>query len=955
MGSSEFEPDKKVKPSLAFIVSSAIGCFFYRIGVFVSTNPWKTILFSWLVVSFCSLGFICFYNERDPMKLWIPEESTFLHDTKWLTSRFGEGTRVQSFLITAPNVLAPEILKKTLLIHDNVYKFTIKQSNGSVFSFEDLCFKIPIIAGFSNLRRRRRGKRSTSSKYNESRPFCPSVDMEPEVYCGIVNSLPTGCMQETLLDLWKFEVKELDQLTEFDIIEKLNETITSPYTGHETQYAHLLGGVEHDEYGRIISAKSLMSHYMLLVDYSQVDSSKMGNMAGTEDWASESTMLWESRFIREIQKLKQVLEKDNDNFTIYYSAGRSYGDISNAVMFQDMDKLMFGMLLMFVYMQLVLSKFGWTEIRVQLGSLGLLTVGMAFVCGSGICSILKISYGPVHTSLPFLLMGLGVDDIFVMMACYRKIQADTRYNEKSPEEKMGLMLQAAGASITVTSITDIIAFLVGAFTILPSLKSFCLYAAVSVFMTYFFVLTFFVAIFALDERRIAQRRNAFIPLIIHSVEKSNVCFQMNLMDRFLQHVYSKFILTKTGKIIIIMSVIGITSFNIQGLLHLRQKFDPSWFIPTKTYLGQFIDQTRQLYPDMGSEASVLIGKINYTEDMHSILTLYNEIQNQTDIVYQVHGWPESFESFVKTFHQKDAENLSDSDWRLYLSQFLYSKQGGKYQPNFRFEHKLKCGLPTPNVTVSQISFKFKKFYEREDYLPAKKRIEKLVIDARLDSGEGFSTVWGKIFGNWVTDEIIDEEIYRNIGLALIGVMACTALVIVNIQVCFWIFITVLLTLLNVGGCMARLGMTLDIVSCIALQLSVGLCVDYSAHIGHTFLTINQGSRTKRSLDTVLHIGAAVMYGGASTILALAVLANSEAYTYRSFFRIFFLVIIFGLFHGIVLLPVILSVLGPTPYDKIDKNKDAMTEHDREMEVISFIEKSQEQQPSNGYIPINLKI
>lgn len=42
-----------------------------------------------------------------------------------------------------------------------------------------------------------------------------------------------------------------------------------------------------------------------------------------------------------------------------------------------------------------------------LGVLGLLSVGMAFVVGCGFCALVGIPYGPVHTSLPFLLMGLG--------------------------------------------------------------------------------------------------------------------------------------------------------------------------------------------------------------------------------------------------------------------------------------------------------------------------------------------------------------------------------------------------------------------------------------------------------------------------------------------------------------------------------------------------------------------
>lgn len=34
-------------------------------------------------------------------------------------------------------------------------------------------------------------------------------------------------------------------------------------------------------------------------------------------------------------------------------------------MFKDMDKLIYGGIVMFVYMQLVLSKFSWTEFRVR--------------------------------------------------------------------------------------------------------------------------------------------------------------------------------------------------------------------------------------------------------------------------------------------------------------------------------------------------------------------------------------------------------------------------------------------------------------------------------------------------------------------------------------------------------------------------------------------------------------
>lgn len=173
------------------------------------------------------------------------------------------------------------------------------------------------------------------------------------------------------------------------------------------------------------------------------------------------------------------------------------------------------------------------------------------------------------------------------------------------------------------------------------------------------------------------------------------------------------------------------------------------------------------------------------------------------------------------------------------------------------------------------------------------------------------------------------------------------------------------------------GLTIDLVSCIGLELAVGLCVDYAAHVGHTFLVTGPGTKQERALNTVTHIVPAVLYGGFSTLLAVSMLANSEAYTFQAFFKvspksntilhlteiklfalyfqfvqIFLLVIIFGLFFGLVFLPVILSYFGPsechsnslneyetTPTD--DDRKRRLNKHDdtnsNEKEMISFIQ------------------
>ena len=79
---------------------------------------------------------------------------------------------------------------------------------------------------------------------------------------------------------------------------------------------------------------------------------------------------------------------------------------------------------------------------------------------------------------------------------------------------------------------------------------------------------------------------------------------------------------------------------------------------------------------------------------------------------------------------------------------------------------------------------------------------------------GYVAVWCKMFGPWTADKLISQELSRNIILALICVMGTTAILIAEMQTCFWILLCVLLTLLNVCGFMYFWGLTIDVVSCI---------------------------------------------------------------------------------------------------------------------------------------------
>ena len=53
--------------------------------------------------------------------------------------------------------------------------------------------------------------------------------------------------------------------------------------------------------------------------------------------------------------------------------------------------------------------------------------------------------------------------------------------------------------------------------------------------------------------------------------------------------------------------------------------------------------------------------------------------------------------------------------------------------------------------------------------------------------------------------------------------------------------------------------------------------------------------------------------------------NYRSYVFKTFFKIFFLVVSCGLFHGMVFLPVLLSLLGPKPHLNVEDHPSASVE------------------------------
>lgn len=94
---------------------------------------------------------------------------------------------------------------------------------------------------------------------------------------------------------------------------------------------------------------------------------------------------------------------------------RSYQDMLHQVINNNITTLFCGMSLITIYVIVMIGRCNEIQQRIYLSLMGISVVGQAVLSSYGLCYYMGFFYGPVHPILPFLLLGIGVDDMFVIM------------------------------------------------------------------------------------------------------------------------------------------------------------------------------------------------------------------------------------------------------------------------------------------------------------------------------------------------------------------------------------------------------------------------------------------------------------------------------------------------------------------------------------------------------------
>ena len=325
-------------------------------------------------------------------------------------------------------------------------------------------------------------------------------------------------------------------------------------------------------------------------------------------------------------------------------------------------------------------------------------------------------------------------------------------------DKLARTLTNSGVAITVTSLTDLLAFAIGASTTVPALKAFCVFCGVGILIVYLYQITFFSAWLVIDQRRMLEQRNACLPCLKSNSSPTgkNSCWTISTTDWIGK--YADTLAFKPVKITILLATVTLLGVSLYGNFMLKEDFDPWLFLSPQSYVAQFKATQDYYYPDKGENVILFFNGDVTKSNLLALDKLLSKLTSEAEsgeMIRKVDSW---YTEFVRYFTQNlghteglFSNDTSIEDIRYALAQFLFSPSGGRYQYLFTLEDSLKCGYSLPTVYVSMMELVHFHFNSSNEGIEAMNSVKHLM---RTSGFNGRSFPFSPMYSVWEIDEVI---------------------------------------------------------------------------------------------------------------------------------------------------------------------------------------------------------
>uniref|UniRef100_A0A0N4ULA9 SSD domain-containing protein n=1 Tax=Dracunculus medinensis TaxID=318479 RepID=A0A0N4ULA9_DRAME len=757
----------------------------------------------------------------------------------------------------------------------------------------------------------------------------------------------------------------------------------------------IIGGVKHENY-KLISAEAFQSVflvasgqdvYLRFKDLKPDVKPNLDLISWSPSKANEVVAAWQRNFTEKLYNHKWNDEKKNIRL-VHPLAATSIEDMLKEFSQFKFFVIFVGYLLMCIYA-------GWSQLKwdgwwfavdscVELSILGVLLVTYASISGLGLSTWLDIQFNAATTQIvPFLTLGLGVDDMFLLLYNYNELM------DKVKDHEIGVLMKETGMSIVITSTNNIIAFMAGTVLPIPALRSFCSQSAILLSFNLVAIMVIYPAFIAVDLRRrklsdeimaISNGTKAMSdfsfsshvypgPPSVHPIingkplidKKNDV--EWYTLNGFLHHYYIPFLQKRSTKMLVLIMCSSMFLFGCIGLYHSTLGLELSDVLPEGTAPAAFL-RARERYFSFYPMYAILKGpNIDYPQKQELIEQYRLDIA-KSDFVIKVDGLPSEqyWLSLLRAWlislqvHLDNALkkgeidkltgniiNSSDTSVEVNIARLLTCSVGRVFNCSDRIG---KVRLVDHNGVINREGFYnyLTGWYNIDNMMyyvsqasfypipPSWSYSDNLVPPAEPPAYSQIPFYLTKLVDTPIIVDMITEirsicERYNEIGLPnfpsglpwhlflAICVIASSVFIVISMLIfnpwaAFMVMVVVVSMTVELAGFMGLAGVKLNPVSAVTLITAVGIGVEFTAHVVLAFLT-SLGTKNERMASCLDHMFIPVIHGGLSTLLGILMLAFSEfEFVVKYFFVVMSALIVIGLINGLILLPVLLSLIGP---------------------------------------------
>ncbi|XP_067135673.1 patched domain-containing protein 3-like [Centruroides vittatus] len=654
-----------------------------------------------------------------------------------------------------------------------------------------------------------------------------------------------------------------------------------------------LGGVSTDESSFITDFQAVRLVYF--VDYH--NSSKQ-----------EIAHKWEEEF------LKTVSQNSFVHIRVSKMSGISIDNEVNNIFVNIVWHLIICGTCMITFASVTCLTKDWVTSKPLIGVSGCVSSFFAVVTAFGILLLCGMKYTEGNMVVPFIVVGIGLDDSFVLLAAWRKTNP-----KDSVEKRMSTTYSEATVSITITSLTNFACSLIALTTPFRILQIAGSYMALSIFIDYIYQVTFFGGLLALDGYREAKNRHAilFVPVKLDEKPSGFLGFikygcysnkgneNKTTMTCYKNHL-GKILTFPIVKVTVIIVFLMYLAGGIYFTKYTRPTTGINAAFNDNSYMINFLRDENTFYSQYRDRIQIIVAsQLDYSNPniQNNLEKLTTELENSPHMA---------------------GSNFTESWLRLYLKfiknpQFWISLRGYNLSRPEDFTDALRMIF---------LKFKWAKRFNKDivfsedgtKILASRFFIQTKLVDDSLKENEMFINLWNiidkynlpvycynyrYIFFDYIIEAVPITT--QSIVVSSCVVILIFIILIPNVFCAFCIALTIAFIEVITIGYMSVWGVTFHPIVTVFLIVITGFCTDYAAHISYAYAKSKGRNPNEKLRDCLDIAGHAIVQGCLSSLFGVATLIVAPYKYFKDMFKIFIIFIVSSIIQGLCILPVMLSL------------------------------------------------